>query len=132
MAVNRRLIDSTSRRRVVEDCLPLLLQQLRQVQEGSRGRIDGADSPPRHVPQMLNGVKFRRRGRTVHFDHPLLAEKDLDDCYAVAGCVVILEDGALAGRLQGQQHQGSEDGIPVRHAGQTTLCDVQGSSTVRA
>ena len=72
-----------------------------------------------------------KSGRTVHFDHPLLAEKDLDDCYAVAGRVVILEDGALAGRLQGQQHQGSEDGIPVRHAGQTTLCNVQGSSTVR-
>ena len=68
--------------------------------------IDGADSPPRHVPQMLNGVEVRQTGITVHSHYPLLAEKDLDDCYAVAGCVVILEDGALAGRLQGRQHQG--------------------------
>ena len=55
---------------------------------------------------MLNGVEVRRTGRPVHPYHPLLAEEDLDDCNAVEGCVVILEDGALAGRLQGRQHQG--------------------------
>ena len=46
--------------------------------------------------------------------------------------VVILEDGAIAHLLQGRQDQGPDNRVPVRHAGQTALDDVQGGSMVKA
>ena len=109
---------------------PLLLQTLAQLLKGGSRRVDGAHSPPQHVPKMFYRVKVRGSGRPVHPNDTLLLKEIVDHPCAVARRIIILEDGAAAHRLKGRQHQGPDDCVSVRHAGQAAVDGVKGGSMV--
>ena len=75
------------------------------TEDGSR-RIVGTYASPKHVPEMFYGIHVRGSSRPVHPDNPLLLQKCVDYCSAMARRIVVLEHGAVANRLQRGQYEG--------------------------